>query len=338
MEQVPHKLRVWIARELERDFELELRAVLDAAPDSERIELSIGGRGPQALDVLVEGLPSRAQLDRVAAAQPRIPSRALPALVIPYAGLPDKTRTLLNSFPRVAVYNLHHNARPTAEMAIALALAAGKQLLPAHAQLKRGDWRLRYGSSQGCLLSGARATVLGYGAVGRHVGRILSAFEVEVRGVRAHPDPEAGDEFGLADLGSLLRDTDLLFVCLPATPHTRGLLGAEQLGALPRGAVLVNVGRADVCDEDALFDALASRRLFAAGLDVWYRYPENESERASTRPARREFWTLDNVVMSPHRAAHSTGTASLRARALAELLRELARGDCPRAVDLAAGY
>jgi phosphoglycerate dehydrogenase-like enzyme len=111
------------------------------------------------------------------------------------------------------------------------------------------------------------------------------------------------------------------------------------LARLPRGAILVNVARGDVVDEEALYDALASGHLGGAGLDVWYRYPESEEARAATLPARRPFHELENVVLSPHRAGHGRGTEAARAAHLARLLAAAAGGEAiPHRVDLDRGY
>lgn len=127
-------------------------------------------------------------------------------------------------------------------------------------------------------------------------------------------------------------------ICLPLTDETKGLIGADELAQLAPGAVLVNTGRGPIVDERALFDALRAGRL-RAGLDVWYRYPEDEAARAGTPPATLPFHELDNIVMSPHRAGLCAETERLRAVFLAEMLNAGARGEpMPGRVDLDAGY
>jgi phosphoglycerate dehydrogenase-like enzyme len=92
-------------------------------------------------------------------------------------------------------------------------------------------------------------------------------------------------------------------------------------------------------DEKALYEALRARRLGAAGLDVWWRYPEGEAARASTPPSAFPFGDLDSVVLSPHRGGHGLGTEAERAVHLADLLNAIARGGpVPHRVDLEAGY
>ncbi len=111
-----------------------------------RIRLTAGLELPEPPDyhVLVAGRPKRQHLQ----ASPR-----LHTLVIPWAGLPDETRALLLEFPGIAVHNLHHNAIPTAEMAIALLMSASKLIVPMDRALRANDWRPRYEPNPSLLLA-----------------------------------------------------------------------------------------------------------------------------------------------------------------------------------------
>ena len=156
-------------------------------------------------------------------------------------------------------------------------------------------------------------------------------------------DPGVGSE-GVAvhppgALHDLLPQTDALLLTLPLTAETRGLIGAPELKLLPQGAILVNVGRGPLVDQEALYHALESGKLHGAGLDVWYNYPHDEESRCDTPPADFPFDQLDNVVMSPHRAGSTQETERLRLIHLAESLNAAARGEpIPNPVDLEAGY
>lgn len=271
------------------------------------------GEGFGEVDVLVAGRPDAGHLDRVGR-----------ALVIPYAGLPARTRALLLERPALAVYNLHHNAQAVAEGALALLLAAARRVVPMDRALRERDWRPRYGPDPAVPLAGRTAVVLGYGAIGRRVGRMLEGLGMAVIGVRrGEPWP--------------LERADVLICALPSTPETRGRLDAAALARLPEHCTLVNVGRADLIDERALYRALADGRLHGAGLDVWYRYPRSPEERAP--PSDCPFHELDSVVMSPHRTGHGAWVEEARARALAEVLEALASGgEPPSRVDPSRGY
>ena len=298
---------VCIPRPAEGDFLGQLRALLDPG-----VRVVDG-----ACHVLVEGVPTREQLEA---------SPELRAVLIPYAGVPRKTRELVADFPAVTLHNLHHNATPTAEMTVALLLATAKRVVPFDQALRRGDWRPRYAEADHFLCHGKTAVILGFGAIGTRVGRALEALGMNVVGVRR------GDTFDL-------RKANALVVCLPWTSETDGLLGKDELALLPDGAILVNVARGPVIDERALYDELRSGRI-AAGLDVWYAYPKDEKARADTQPSEFPFHELDNVVLSPHRGGGMTPEVErMRATDVAAMLNAAARGETMgNRVDLERGY
>jgi phosphoglycerate dehydrogenase-like enzyme len=289
---------------------------------------------PADYHILVAGRPERKHLE----ASPNLHS-----LVIPWAGLPETTRALMLEFPEISVHNLHHNAVPTAELAIALLMAAAKFIVPMDRSLRSHDWRPRYQPNPAIVLAGKTALVLGFGAVGREVGRMCQGLGMRVLAVRRRPDAtsaEMADEVHPGEaLHDLLPRAQALIVCLPHTEETDGLLGASELALLPEQAMLVNVGRGAIVDEAALYSALESGALYAAGLDVWYNYPTDEASRGDTPPSAYPFNTLSSVVLSPHRGGGSLETELLRMDHLARLLNAVARGEpMPNRVNVAAGY
>lgn len=310
-----------------------LRAQVDA-----RVTLTAGPElpDPAVFHLLVAGRPTRVQIEA---------SPNLCALIVPWAGIPESTRELVLEFPGITVHNLHHNAQPVAELVVALLLAAAKGIVPLDRSLRADDWTPRYQPSRALLLAGKTALVLGYGAIGRIVARLCRGLGMEVIATRrraALPPQRDAEGTLLAPAGmlhDLLPGADALLVCVPHTPDTTGLLGAEELALLPAHAVLVNIARGPVVDEAALYQALRQGTIHAAGLDVWYHYPGSEEVRAHTPPSAYPFRELDNVVMSPHRGGASTETERLRMEHLAVLLNAAARGEpLPNRVDLEAGY
>ncbi|MHC4597512.1 MAG: NAD(P)-dependent oxidoreductase [Planctomycetota bacterium] len=301
----------------------------------DEIRLSTGPELPEPADyvVIVAGRPTREALEA---------SPALAALIIPFAGLPSITKTLMAEFPRVAIHNIHHNALPTAEMAMALMLSAAKKLIPFDRNLRAHDWRPRYEEKASFLLRGKTLLVLGFGAVGRAVAEMARGFGMKIVAVRRREPSgaEGGAEvFPVSRLHEVLPRADVVALCLPATDGTEGLLGGEELALLPDGAILVNVGRGRTVEEEPLFLALEEGRLFGAGIDVWYEYPKSREGAANTPPSAFPFYTLESVIMSPHRAGHVAEDPLLRSEHLAELLNAAARGETlPNRVDPAAGY
>jgi len=325
-------LNVHILNTPEPSILLSLKAQLDSG-----ITVTTGSElpSPAHFHILVGGCPDRAHLTA---------SQNLHTLIIPYAGLPEDTRDLMAEFPEITVANLHHNAVPTAEMALALLLTAAKFLIPFDRQFRRSDWRPRYQPNPSLLLKGKTVLLLGYGHIGQRVGRVCQALGLRVLAVRRQPAPERMSGTSVAvhplrDLHALLERTQVLILTLPATPETKGMIGEQELALMPSGGILVNVGRGPVVDQGALYAALKTRHLCAAGLDVWYNYPAKTEERESTPPADLPFHELDNVVMSPHRGGGSDQTEVLRMTHLADCLNAAARGEqIPNRVDLAAGY
>jgi phosphoglycerate dehydrogenase-like enzyme len=105
---------------------------------------------------------------------------------------------------------------------------------------------------------------------------------------------------------SFLPCVDYLFISVPLTESTKGFVNEEFLKELQNTAVLINISRGEVINEDALFVALANKRLLGAGIDTWYNYPKNPNE--PTFPSSRNpFHELKNLVMSPHRSAFIAG-------------------------------
>lgn len=292
---------------------------------------------PAAYHILVAGRPRREEIT----ASPR-----LRTVVVPWAGIPDSTQEMMREFPQIAVHNLHHNALPVAEHAVALLLAAAKFVVPMDRALRDHDWRPRYEPNPSLLLEGGTALVLGYGAIGRPVAALCRGLGMDVIAVRRHlpagdrrPEDSGIVLASVDELHDLLPRATALLVCLPHTDETTGLIGARELALLPPQAVLVNIGRGPIVDEAALYRALRDGRLYAAGIDVWYNYPQDADARGHTAPSIYPFHELPNVVMSPHRAGGSTGTEALRVRHLARLLNAAARGEpMPNRVDLDAGY
>jgi phosphoglycerate dehydrogenase-like enzyme len=289
---------------------------------------------PEEVDILVGGWVTAEQLAR----SPRVR-----AVIVPFAGVPFPTQTLLRAYPGVSLHNLHFNTVSTAEMALALLLGAAKHLAELDHRIRQGNWQWDDETHPTDTLPGKTALILGYGAIGKRLAPLLQALGMQVIGVRRHEPPVAEQDgvtlFRAAHLHELLPRADVLICLLPHTPETEGLLGAAELALLPQHCILVNVGRGPVIDEEALYQALAERRIRAAGIDVWYQYPQDDEARRHTYPSRFPFHELDNVVMTPHRAGWLQSFEALRCQALAELLNAAANErPMPNQVDKQLGY
>lgn len=296
------------------------------------------GPEPDAIygcDIFIGGRPVREQLEA---------SSSLKYLIIPFSGIPDKTRSLLLEFPEVSVHNLHHNAAPTAELAAALLLGASKYLLRYDNSLRKNDWSLRYAESPAVLLEGKTALILGYGAIGQRIGTICKALGMHVKGIKRSVLPDDRQNYQIEiyttdSLHALLPISDVLILTVPMSPETENIIGKVELDLMPAGSIVINVARGPVLNERAFYEALASNKLAAGGTDVWYNYPENEGARKNTPPGNYPFHELDNLIMSPHRGGMTADTEKLRYNALAELVNSALRGEeLPNKVNLTRGY
>jgi phosphoglycerate dehydrogenase-like enzyme len=196
-------------------------------------------------------------------------------------------------------------------------------------QQARQAWDRRFASA----LAGRRAAVVGLGALGGGAARRLRWFDLRVTGVRtrAEPHPDCERVVAAEGLDEVLPETEFLVLACPLTPRTRGLLDRRRLGLLPRGAGVVNIGRGELVEQEALLDALDEGRLSGAVLDVFVPEPV---------PAGHRLWRTPNLVMTPHMSAGDPLTYNQRSLAiLFENLRALGEGRRPpNLVDLARGY
>lgn len=303
----------------------------------EHINLTIGPQvsSPQDCQVLIGGRPTADQL---------VNCLDLHTLIIPFAGLPVEIRSISLDRPDLRIFNLHHNAQITAELAMALLFAATKFVIAHDQLLRKGDWTLRYHNPPKALqLAGKRTLVIGYGQIGQRVAVMCQAIGMVVTALqRSHSKSQAAGGIRLKQsqkLREILPEIDVIILACPLTDETRGLIGREELTLMPAGSVLVNIARGEVVDQQALYDALVSGQLAAAGLDVWYHYPQEEQARSNTMPADYPFEGLEQVVFSPHRGGLVRETEQLRMAHLADLLNRIALGgELPKAVDVFAGY
>jgi phosphoglycerate dehydrogenase-like enzyme len=279
--------------------------------------VTFGGDPPPETTILVQGRPDERVVDSL---------RNLGAIVVPWAGIPPEPLSLVTNRPRLRLYNLHHNAVDTAEMALALLFAAARRLSMLDASMRRGDWSPRFARTEATRLAGKRAVVLGYGAIGRHVGKVLEAAGMEVVGVRRS---------NIGTLDTILPSAQVLVIALPLTAATEGLLDGRRIELLPRGAIVVNIGRGPIIDDQALYRALRDGGVGAAGLDVWWNYPTGDPPHY---PSNQPFHELPNVVMSPHVGGATDSSEVDRAAHLAELVARLVRGEPVRAVSVSDGY
>ena len=186
-----------------------------------------------------------------------------------------------------------------AEHAIALALAMRRGLHVAMARQAERVWAQTEISEHDVKpLSQSRLLVVGLGTIGARVAAYGAGLGMHVTGIRRHVHfpPPAGVLTVLPpeQLRDALPAADVIVLAVPRTEETRALIGREELAAMKRTAILVNVARGRLIDDDALIEALRANRIGGAALDAFQQEP---------LPADHPFWEMPNVLMSPHTAA-----------------------------------
>lgn len=194
---------------------------------------------------------------------------------------------------------------------------------------RAGQWQKLWGA----VVTNEPITIVGLGTLGGAIARHAKAFGMDVTGVRANPapHPECGRVVGTDALDSVLAGTKFLVLACPLTARTRGLIDRRRLGLLPAGAGVVNIGRGELIDQDALCDALDAGHLSGAVLDVFVPEPIPQGHR---------LWTTKNLVISPHTSADDPATYNpISLDLFLDNLRAWRAGQpLPNRFDIARGY
>jgi phosphoglycerate dehydrogenase-like enzyme len=260
-------------------------------------------------------------------------ARRLKLVQVPGAGLDRIDIAALPTGARLA--NAYGHEIGIAEYVIGAMLSFTRELGRLDAALRRGCWESQWavGAPPPCVwpeLAGKTLGILGYGRIGACVARRARAFDMQICAIRRDVGRSLEDDLallgGLEILDEVLERSDYLLIALPATTATRGLIGDKQLDAMKPTAILVNISRAQIVDEEALYRALAKRRIAGAALDVWYRYP---TEPGPTFPATQPFHELPNVLMTPHVSGWTDGMLEARAALIAGNIQRIAHDEPP---------
>jgi phosphoglycerate dehydrogenase-like enzyme len=242
------------------------------------------------------------------------------------------------------------HAPPMAETVLGMILHFGRGLDFAIAGQRRGRWEQEpfyEAESPVRELSDATVGLVGFGGIGREVARRVASLGARVIAAKRRP-PEAGEAnletvaghgalgsriellHGPSALDAVLRESDVVVVCVPETPETRNIIDGRALNVMKKDALLVNVGRGRLVDERALVDALTQGRIRGAGLDVFATEP---------LPAEHPLWSLPNVLLTPHVSAVTSGFWARETRLIVDNLeRYFADEPLLNLVDKSAGY
>jgi phosphoglycerate dehydrogenase-like enzyme len=257
----------------------------------------------------------------------------LKLIQVPGAGLDRIERGALRPGMRLA--NAFGHEVGIAEYVIGAMIALQRSFSRIDAKLRGGQWESQWAVAAPPPppwpeLAGKTLGILGFGHIGRALASRAWAFDMRVCAIRRQAGPEAPG--GLSSIGGperlddVLGQADFVVITLPLSPQTQGLLDARRLRLMKSTAYLINVARAEIIDEAALYRALATGGLAGAALDVWYRYP---TATEMTLPATQPFHELGNVIMTPHVSGWTEGTLDARARLIATNIERTIRGEPP---------
>jgi phosphoglycerate dehydrogenase-like enzyme len=259
--------------------------------------------------------------------------RRLRLVQVPGAGLDRIDRRALRQ--GISLANAFGHEAGIAEYVLGAMIALTRSFARIDARLRRGEWESQWAA--GGLapplwpeLAGKTLGILGFGHIGEALARRARAFDMKICAIRRHPQSECPEGVlfigGLERLDDVLRRSDYLVITLPLSVETRNLLDMPRLQAMKPTAYLINVARAEIVEETALYRALASGGLAGAALDVWYRYPTTPG---TVLPATQPFQTLSNLIMTPHVSGWTEGMLAARARLIAENVERIAHGAPP---------
>jgi len=259
--------------------------------------------------------------------------RRLKLVQVPGAGLDRIERAAMPTGAWLA--NAYGHEDGIAEYVIGAILALTRDFFHLDLALRKGDWQSQWaiGTAPPPVwpeLTGKTIGILGFGRIGQAVARRARAFGMTVNAVRRDARRCVGNDLafvgGPQTTNEVIMRSDYLLISMPATRDTIGLIDRRRLGLMKPTAFLINVARAEIVDEDALYEALAAKSIAGAALDVWYRYP---CATGPTHPAARPFHDLPNVLMTPHISGWTEGMLDSRVKLIAENLRRVAVGETP---------
>ncbi|PWC27638.1 2-hydroxyacid dehydrogenase [Teichococcus aestuarii] len=219
------------------------------------------------------------------------------------------------------------NAVPVAEFTLGLMIALLRNLAFGHATLRAGAWRTTTLPKPSFMLTGKTVGIIGYGAIGQNVARLLKPFGCRIlynKTRRLVPAEEAAQDVRFASVPEVLAESDVVSLHCPMTPETAGMIDRAALRSMKRSAVLINVARGGVVVEADLVAALEAGEILGAATDVYETEPT---------PAENPLLRFDNVVATPHIAALAADNFEKGIRQIFGNIERVLRGEAVAAAD-----
>lgn len=219
----------------------------------------------------------------------------------------------------IPVVNSRCGATAVAELAVSMMMSLSRKLAYYDHDIRNGIWEVR----MGCELTGKTVGIVGTGAIGREVIRMLNkGFNMKILAYDIVKDQKLIDEYGVeyVDLETVFAESDYVSMHMPLLPDTRGIANKKLFSLMKPTAFFINGSRGPLVVEEDLYEALQSGKIAGAGLDVFDPEP----------PVNNRFIKMRNVVMSPHSGANTPETAFRMAKDLTENIEDVLEGRMPR--------
>ena len=214
----------------------------------------------------------------------------------------------LNQEREVKLINGHGHSYFVAQHAVALLLTFMNKTILHHQWMKQGKWRTGDKEAASIPLRFRKVGLLGYGAINKKILKMLQGFNIEFSILRKHWDKQNEQlitpvkKFTQYQVNEFCDEIDILLIAIPLTSKTKDLIGKEQLNLLGKEGILINVGRGEIINELALYNALKDKTITGAAIDVWYNYSPDKDADGKKYPYNYPFHELDNIILSPHRS------------------------------------
>ncbi len=253
----------------------------------------------------------------------------LKAVIIPYTGHDQIDLETLKT-KNVPLFNTTVHSKFVAEKAFALLLALLGNVVNYHNNLKEGDWSDRHNPNRTPWVSlyNQRVGIYGYGRIGRFIRDMLEPFQCRVSVIdrgKDYPHVET-----VNDLETLITNNDILMIAAPLTEATKHAFDQKHMKRM-MGRYLVNVGRGEIIEEEALYQALKDGVLKGFASDVWYQYPSDDQP---LQPSKFPIHDFDNVVISPHSGGHTTTSKGAMMARVVEHIEHIKANNYSDAIDL----
>ncbi len=271
-------------------------------------------------DVIVSTNPGRDTIAR---------GVGLKLVIVPITGVDHVPLDILAE-RGIRLANAHGNARYVAERTIAMILAYYGRIIEFHNDLANeerwhGFWVRQGLEDSWRTIHGRTVSILGAGEIGHHIARYTKTFDTTNIGFkknRIEGVPEFYDRI-VYDLNEAIDLGDVVVIALPSTPGTQGLISKDRI-AIMKGKLLVNIGRGDILDQEALYHGLREGSPAGAAIDAWWQYPQRGEVTGA--PARYPIHKLPNVVVSPHLAGYVGEAMTASIQQTSENLRRFLTG------------